>query len=704
MSLKKNTVLIYSLLLFLTSAVVVFLIFPKDKHFAYSFSVGSPWLYEDLVATSDFPVYKTDQEIKSEKDSIYKSFIPYYVNDSLVTVNFINSFNREMSIIENEKFGILTVTDETGIFELEKIKRKFNSFADSYTELVLSFYRKGVIGIPDTVENEKLFRFYLYGEGMSELSYGYEFLTMEWVNQEVEKLYDDSEIKSLDSLNDYSIKNLLIKNPVPSNIVFDDQVNSKILENKLNSISPVSGMVKSGEMIVRKGNIVGDYENRVLLSLRKHFESKNSGINNVSVSFGTALIFLSLFIVIFIYLMNFQTQILSNFKDISFLSLQILLLIFAVYFMFSNTDFSINIIPYALFPLLILTFFNFQISLIIYLTALFVAGFFAPNSFEFIFIQTLVGIIAMFSLKHKHKRRQVFVTMGVVFVSYLILATGFYLIKQGTINSDFMIEMYPYAISSFLLLLYLPFVFIFEKIFSYVSDFTLMELSDTNNPALRLLAEKSPGTFQHSVQVANLVESVVRELGGNYMLARTGALYHDIGKSKHPEYFIENQSGNNIHDKFDFEDSAQKIISHVKVGEELAKKYKLPAQVIDFITMHHGTSLTKYFYNSWINANPESLPVISNFKYPGPKPQSIETAVMMMADAIEAACRTLPEYSQDSIEKLVSRIIDAQLNDGQLVEVEITLKQLGIAKKVFAEKIKNIYHARVVYPEINNKY
>lgn len=703
MSFKRNTVLVYSVLLFISSAVAVFLIFPRDKQFEYTFSVGSPWLHDDLIADSDFPVYKTDQELKSEKDSILRVFIPYYVADTNVYKNFTTQFNRDMNTVENEKLGGLSVRSDAGIFEIEKYRRQFNSFRESFDKFIMSYYDKGVIRMPDSVKNQAAFTFYLYGEGVSELSYGYEYYTTAQLSAGIEDFYSDSGIKSLDSLCGYGIRNILNKFNAPANIVYDAVLNKKILDNKISAVSPVSGMVKQGEMIIRKGNIVGFAENKILKSLKKHFESQNDGVNSFLVSSGSALLFMVLFIVILFYLIIYHSHILHSFRDSTFLILQMLLLIFSVYFVFSHAGFSINVIPFALFPLLILTFYNFQISFIIYFVSLLIAGFFAPNSFEFIFIQAIVGIVAMFSLKNKHKRRQIFVTMGVIFLSYLVIGTGFILMKQGMFSNDFIKEFYSYGVSSFLILLYLPFVYIFEKTFGYVSDFTLMELSDTNNPALRLLAEKSPGTFQHSVQVANLVESVVREMGGNYMLARTGALYHDIGKSQHPEYFIENQSGNNVHDNFDFEESAQKIISHVKAGEELAKKYKLPSQVADFITMHHGTSLTKYFYNSWVNANPDSLPVVSNFKYPGPKPQTIETVVMMMADAVEAACRTLSEYTPGSIEKVVSRIIDDQLNDGQYSDVDITMKQLNTAKKIFSVKIQNIYHARVVYPEINKK-
>lgn len=702
MQARKLSVIIYSVLLFSISAAIVFFIFPRNKQFAYSFNLGSPWLHDDLTAEFDFPVYKTDAEINAEQDSIRNNFIPHYIVDTTNSYEYLSKIKRDAETIAKNQIAHKIDISEP-VFNLEAYSAAITKFYIKLETVCSQYYDKGTLIIPDTVTNANKYMFYLNEKGVAELCYGYEFNSLDDLNNAILNVYNNSSLKSLDSVNLYPIKNLLLENTAPSNIIYDSELNAKILGSRLNSLSFVSGMVQKGQLIIRKGNIVGVGENRMLLSLQKQFEHENAGINNWLVSSGTILIFATLFLIVFLYLLNFHPKVLRSFKTSTFLTIQILLMILTVYVVFAFTDFNINVVPFVLFPLLIMTFYNFKIAFIVYLASLLIAGFFAPNSFEFIFIQILTGLAAMFSLRNKQKRRQIFISMGVVLMCYFVLVTGFVLIKQGIFDFGYFQEYIPYIISSFLVLLYLPFVFILEKSFGLISDYTLMELSDTNNPALRLIAERAPGTFQHSMQVANLVEAVVRELGGNSLLARTGALYHDIGKTKNPEYFIENQSGKNIHDSFDFEESALKIISHVNAGLELAKKYKLPAQVAEFITAHHGTSLTRYFYNSWINANPDSMPVITNFKYPGPRPKRIETAVMMMADAIEAASRTLLDYSPQSIENTVSKIIDTQLQDGQFNEVDITLKQLNLAKKIFADKIKNIYHARIVYPEINEK-
>lgn len=703
MKIKNYWISYLSGLLFLLCALAVFFIFPKQKQFAYSYSIGSPWLHDNLTAPSDFPIYKTKEQLTFEQDSLKQAFIPFYIEDTTASDNYNKLLNQELNLIDTQTLSVFFDSVQYDSHKIVTFKAIYKDFVNKLDMYVSEVYEKGVIKILDTVKNKSLYRFYLYDEGVSELSYGNEYILDEDFQDGLLNIYNESGIKSLDSLTGYKIRHIITDLEVPSNIVYGEKISEKILESSMNSISPYWGMVKSGQLIITKGSIVDEKTSIVLDSFKMQLESENSSSDRLMLSLGIAIIFILLFVIIYLYLYNYHQEIFKSLKSSLFLILQMLMFIGAIYFSFDKSSLSLNYIPFALLPLLIITFYNFQISLIIYISTLFIGGFFAPNGFDFVFIQTIAGMVAMYSVKNTQKRSQIFITMGLTLLTYVILATGFHLMKSGTFNKELLQELYPYGVSSFLILLYLPFVFIFEKSFGFVSDFTLMELSNTNNPALRLLSEKSPGTFQHSLQVANLVESVVIELGGNSMLARTGALYHDIGKSVHPEYFIENQSGSNIHDKFDYEESAQKIISHVELGLELAKKYKLPSQIADFITMHHGTSVTKYFYNSWINANPDNIPIVSNFMYPGPKPKSIETAVMMMADAIEAASRTLSEYTPETIEKTVSKIIDAQLNDNQFSEVDITLKQISIAKKAFNSKIQNIYHARIVYPEIIKK-
>ncbi|PLX06590.1 MAG: hypothetical protein C0596_14805 [Marinilabiliales bacterium] len=703
MKFKKYSVIVYAILLFLLSVAFVVYLFPKEKKFQYSFSEGSPWLHDDLMAPFDFPVYKSESELKEEKDSIKENFIPYFIKDTLMLkVNAVD-YISELEKIWTEDIMIKINDYDINTFEENLLIKKFDLYKIFLESFIDDAYKKCVVSIPDTVEDSDKFRFFLYKASVSKLYYANSFIAHKDFKDELSEQYRNSGLMHIDSLTGYNIRNYISKNQLPANVYYDKDLSNGILESQLDAVSTSRGMVQKGELIILKGNIVSEYENKVLLSLKKEVEADDSDVNHYLISVGVSLLFLSLYLILFLYLYYHDRKVLTSFKANTFFALQMLLLIGSVLGVFYYTEISINVIPFALFPLLLFTFYRFNVSFIVYFASILIAGFFAPDSFEFVFIQSIVGMIAMYSLKNTRKRSQIFISMIYVFITYLLLHSGFVLMRQGEFTDLMTTDVYLYGISSVLLVLYLPIVYLYEKLFSFLSDFTLMELSDTNNPALRHLAEKTPGTFQHSVQVANLVESVTAELGGNSLLARTGALYHDLGKSAHPEYFIENQSGNNIHDKLGLEESAQRIISHVNAGVELARKYKLPNQVINFITMHHGDSVTKYFYNSWINENPGKQVDITKFQYPGPKPDSIETVVMMMADAIEAASRTLKVYTPESIEKLVGAIIDGQLNDGQYDNVDITMRQISTAKKIFTEKISNIYHSRIVYPEINDK-
>jgi putative nucleotidyltransferase with HDIG domain len=703
-NLKKYSVIIYTIILFLLSVAIVAYIFPKDKQFEYSFTEGSPWLHEDIVAHFDFPVYKTEKEIQREKDSITVNFIPYYFIDTAVNQKSSAGFKKKIQEIEDSKVSAYIEENNIDNRNIKLYKASFDKFVLSADSLINIIYEKGLISIPDTVTDSINYKLYVLKNNVYELSFLNEFYEEKNIEELFMKIYSLSGVKKLDLLIDYPVYNLIKSGELKPNVLYDTKVSSEMLFNQIKSVSPTMGIVQKGEIIISKGSIVGERENKILLSLKKETEADDSNVNRHFISIGVILLFFSLYFIVYLcYFFFYNKQILLSFKNNTFFTLQMILIILSVFVTFKYTDLSINIIPFTLVPAILITFYKFHISFFVYLLTIFIAGFFAPNGFEFVFIQTITGITAMFSLQKKQRRRQIFITMLLVFISYMVIYVGFVFMRQGSFSELFRKEMLCYAISSVFLLLYLPIVFIYEKAFGFISDFTLMEISDTNNTVLRELAEKAPGTFQHSIQVANIVESVVRELGGNYLLARVGALYHDIGKLEAPEFFIENQSGKNIHDEFDFEESAEKIISHVKYGEELARKYRLPKQIVNFISMHHGTSVTRYFYNSWLNSHPGEAPVIDNFKYPGPKPQTLEIAVLMMTDAVEAASRTLKEYTPESIEKLVNSIIDSQIKDVQFDEVEITLKQITIAKKIFVSKIKNIYHARIIYPEVENE-
>lgn len=383
--------------------------------------------------------------------------------------------------------------------------------------------------------------------------------------------------------------------------------------------------------------------------------------------------------------------------------LQVLFFMLLIIVIARFTNLSVYLIPFAMVPMVINTFYDSRTALFVHIVIILMAGFLAPNGFEFVLLQMFAGIVAVFSLTNIQKRKQLFITSFYVLLSYAMTYFALQMLYGNGIKHLEWMDFAWFGGNAALLLFTLPMIYAYEKLFGFVSDVTLMELADTNNPLLRQLAEKAPGTFQHSIQVGNLAEAVAREIGGNPLLVRTGALYHDIGKAATPHYFVENQSGQNPHDNMNFDESARVIISHVETGEKMARKARLPEQVIDFIKTHHGRSRAEYFYRSFVNEHGENEVDENKFTYPGPRPKNIENAILMMADSVEAATRSLKDYNEQNIRNMVNRVIDNQRDAGQFENVDITFRMITKAKRVFTEKLLSIYHARIEYPELNKK-
>lgn len=690
--MKNKNKLVVIILLFAVSVAVSVFIFPTEEQFEYSYDKGAQWLYDDLYAPYDFAICRSDDDIQAEKDSIVSDFIPYYSFDTLEPRKFVST---NCTLLEK------TIGEKTSLE-----KEEANAFAQNFKDKLSAIYEKGVINPSDKSEYVNAGNKIRVVRGnVGELDLISDFYTKSSAKEEMLAVYaSDSRMYEADSLSGFYVRDFIEKTVFVTNVAIDEELNDKYLQSRIDAVLPMSGMVHKGELIISKGKVVDEHSKRLLDSYKMQFENTSGTTSFWMAELGVTIVFLILFAIILFYSLKFGRRKNWGIRENLFVLLQMILLSLVVFFVFKYSTVSINIVPFVLVPLLLVTFIDFDISFLIYFISIFIVSFFAVNRFEFVFIQTITGLVGMFSLRNTSKRQQIFISMIVVFVTYALLHTGFSLMRLGTFSEHELEEFIYYGISSAALLLYLPFVFIFEKIFGFISGFTLVELCDTNNPALRELSEKAPGTFQHSVMLSNLVESVVREIGGKPLLARAGALYHDIGKTYAPEYFIENQNGGkSAHDGLPYEESAQKIIAHVTKGVEFAVKYKLPDQIVDFIEQHHGTSVTRYFYNSWVNANPDKTADITKFQYPGPKPQSVELIAMMMADAIEAASRTLKVYSHESISALVNNIVDAQMKDGQYEDVDITMKQIGKAKQILISKIENIYHSRIEYPELKSE-
>jgi putative nucleotidyltransferase with HDIG domain len=472
-----------------------------------------------------------------------------------------------------------------------------------------------------------------------------------------DSLYRDSDIDFFRSLN---ISEFLVPN-----LFYDETTSNQVKNELMEELSLTRGMVQSGERIIARGELVTGEKFRILESIRREY-NRNLGLVGAFnyIFLGKMILVIILMILLYLFLYNFRVEVLQSPRESSFLLLLVLIMVAVSSFTIRYNVLSIYFLPFAIVPIMVRTFFDSRLALFIHIIVVLIVGFWAPNSYEFIFLNLIAGIVAILSLTNSYRRGILFLTGVMIIASYSTVYLAFSMIQEGNL-----------------------------------SDSTLIELSDTNQALLRELAEKAPGTFQHSLQVSNLAEEAVIQVGGNPLLVRTGALYHDIGKMYNPEYFVENQSTDyNAHDELKFEDSARIIINHVQDGIEIARKYRLPEAIIDFIRTHHGTTMVQYFYKSFIKQFPEEEASRHKFVYPGPRPFSKETAVLMMADSVEASSRSLRVKDESNLSNLVEEIINQQIREQQFDNTEITFRDIDLIKDIFLRKLLNIYHVRIEYP------
>ena len=485
------------------------------------------------------------------------------------------------------------------------------------------------------------------------------------------------------------------------NILYDAEMTNKVHQAALNELTLTKGMVQSGQLIIATGELVTQSDFLIIESLRKEYETNpNVGKNYLVVYIGQLLLITLIFLALFWFTFYFRKDILISRRQTFFTLGLIVVMVGLTRAATTNDAVSVYVIPFVLVPIFLKTFFDIRYALFVHMITLLLAGFWVPNSYQFVLMNFLAGLVGVFSLRSYYKRGTLFYTAIFVMAAYALIYIILTLLQEGDFNQINWVDLLWIAGNGLLILTVYPLVFLFERIFGFLSDATLFELSDTNQPLLRALAEKAPGTFQHSLQVASLAEEVVMKVGGNSLLIRAGALYHDIGKMDNPQYFIENQhEGSNPHNELDELTSAKMIISHVPNGVEIAKRYGLNEHIIDFISTHHGTSTVQFFYRTFINTNPGKEVDISEFTYPGPKPTSKENAVLMMADSVEAASRTLKAYTSETISDLVENIVSRQEEEGQFSEADITFADISAAKEIFKIRLSNIYHSRIEYPE-----
>ncbi len=698
--------IIKGLILVVTLAIMVY-IFPREAKFKYEFYKGKPWMHTDLIAETNTPIYKTDSELTGEKDSILKDFKPYFSYDSSVYIRELSkmkySFNSTWDSYIEKKYKMSEAT--TGRDRLKAKLKKTRSEYLSYLDNVIRFiYKKGIIETNELIKNgEGSIPLYILRGNLAEESASSELFTQkkayEYAFLQIENFNPKNSSENKQAFEFF--KQMNIGNFLEPNLFYDKEMSEREKQTLIDDISLTAGMVQAGERIISRGEVVTADKYRILESLKKEYEaSSGTSFNHMMIIFGQIIIVGSMLAILYLFLFHFRKEIFLNNAHTFFILLLLTIFVLIIRLAASSQDISVYFIPLVIVPIIIRTFFDSRLALFIHMVLIMIVGFIVPNSFEFIFLSFNVGVVAIFTMTNVYRRWVLFLTAIFVTLSYSILYLGLGVIQEGNLQNINWLNFAWFAGNGMLVLLSYPLIFIFEKTFGFLSDATLMELADTNQPLLRDLAEKAPGTFQHSLQVANLSEEACRVVGGNPMLVRTGALYHDIGKMMDPLYFVENQtSGFNPHDNLNFEDSAAIIIGHVTKGVEIAGKNKLPQPLIDFILTHHGTSKVQYFYRSFIKSYPEEIVDDIKFSYPGPKPSTIEMAVLMMADSVEAASRSLKSIDADKINSLVEKIITFQLEEGQFNETPITLVDITRIKKIFKLRLTNIYHARIEYPD-----
>jgi hypothetical protein len=659
---------------------IITIFLPKQVRFRFEYEKGKTWMQKDLYSPYNYAIQKTSEEIEEDKNEVLNSVLPVYQYDSEISPKSIEAFNSEF---ESKWISI-------GIDN--NLKERYQALGNIILQKV---YEKGIINPVLKYQRNGL----NYNLSLINKNISTQLNTADVFNINSAAQFVKQQIKS-----DFQIRNpdwliKLITNHLKANYVYNEILTEKLENDALNNISTTRGMVQKGELVIANGTMVNTGTYQKLESLRGAYEEDAKVAGDKRLIFLGQLLLVGLIIsILMVFLYLFRKDIYADNRQISLILLVITGMLLTLSWAIRIKVPSVYYIPFCIVPIIIRILFDTRLAKNIHLLVVLIAGFFVPNSFEFAFLQITAGMVAIYSIKNLIKREQFLISALLILLNYFIVFLGISLIRDGSIQEIEWINFVPFVFSVLLSLLAYPLIYAFERMFGITSDVTLMELTNTNSKLLRDLAFKAPGTFQHSLQVANLAEAAIFKIGGNALLVRAGALYHDIGKIVNPQFFIENQiMGINPHDSISYEQSAQIIIQHVKQGVEIARKNQIPEMLIDFISTHHGNTRVDYFYQSYLKNFPEKFVDENIFRYPGPIPFSKETAVLMLADSVEAASRSLKEPDSSSISDLVERIIDYKLNQDQLNDSDITLKDIETIKMIFKTMLMGIYHVRIDY-------
>lgn len=660
----------------LVSVVTLIYFLPRESKFGYVYELNKPWHYPQLIASYDFVIYKTDDEVKRERDSVVRQFVPYYRVDSLVAENQIAALRKD--------------------FYAGKFRGVPVYYLPRLVENMRQIYARGILDVSD-------YEGFLKGDShVLRLIRGQEATTGEVENFfTIRTAYDYLLNRDKGALSQESLRECNLNDYLAVNVKNDTAKNRLELQSELSQVSDNIGMVQSGQLVIDRGQIVNAEHVRILNSLKKESEQRMDPSRGYWFIFAGQVIFVILLIsLLFTYLKLFRRDYFSSPHSVLLLFSFVTVFPVITYLMMAHHFYSVYLVPYALIPIFVRIFMDSRTSFMAVVTSSLLSALSLHSPFEFVLWQIVTGATVIYSLRELTERSQLLRTVLAVVVVGLVISIG-YDLSQGLNGDAFDRSRIVYMIIGGILLLFAyPLMYFVEKLFGFTSSVTLVELTNTNNPILRKMSKVAQGTFNHSMQVSNLAAEVADKIGAKAQLARTGALYHDIGKVLNPAFFTENQSGVNPHDTISEERSAQIIINHVTDGLRLAEKYHLPQVIKEFIRTHHGTGLVKYFYIQYCNKHVGEPVDEEAFRYPGPNPQTREQAVVMMCDSVEAASRSLKEYTEESITQLVNRIVDSQLAEGHFKECPITFRDIADAKRTLIDSLKTIYHTRISYPEI----
>ena len=672
---SRNQSNAYKLLLLISTIVLVIYMLPKGGQFKYQFQKGKPWQYENLYAPFNFTIKKDNKTLDQERESIKRNAVPFFDLDPDIPLMALQEFSVLLD---------LSYQDSAWATPKKKVKQLG-------LNLVNKLYKNGVLGgsgdnyLPEQLINlrvnnqvrQTVFSRVVQREELQELS-----------AKELESLPEISEVMRQ-----------IIATVVKPNLTFNAALTEASVQELLADINPNIGVVEKGARIIAKGEVVEGEKFDKLNSLREQFQSQVWSQSNYNwLVFGYSMLVSLVFMMLYLFLRKYRPEIFDHNTKVSFIFINILLMIFVTTLVIKLDAAYVYLIPLCILPIVLKSFFDARLGLFVHVLTVLLLGFIVPNSFEFMFLQIIAGIVTILTVSELSKRANLFISVGQITGIYILGYLSFFIIQEGSLDRIALENFAYFMICGLITLFAFPLIYVYERIFGLVSEVSLLELSNTNTPLLKELSDRAPGTFHHSLNVANLAEAAAQEIGANSMLVRVGALYHDIGKMNNPTNFTENQV-NSINTLNDLEpkESARIIVGHVIKGIELARKHKLPERIIDFIRTHHGTNLVYYFYKKELDAQGSADE--KDYRYPGPKPFSRETAILMMADSVEAASKSLKDPTSNKINSFVENIIDLQMEQGQFANANITFKEIGQIKKVLKKKLTNMYHLRVAYPE-----